>query len=69
MSEVTNENLFAEMVRPYENQWIALEEKEGVRIIVGSGRSAVEAVRDAEDHGHPDAVLFKVPSFSSTFIP
>ena len=63
------ETAFAELVRDHENQWIALDDREGVRFIVGSGRDAVEAAQDAESKGFPDAVLFKVPSFSSSFVP
>jgi hypothetical protein len=69
MSAVDNETAFADAVRDYENQWIALDERDGVKFIVGSGRDAVEAAKDAEFKGFPDAVLFKVPSFSSSFIP
>lgn len=69
MADIDNETAFAELVRDYENLWIALEEKDGVKVIVGSGRNAVEAVAAAEANGHPDAALFKVPCFSSTFIP
>lgn len=69
MSEAENETAFAELMRPYEDQWIALEEEEGVKIVVGVGRNAVEAIRDAESKGHHDAALFKVPSFRTGFIP
>jgi Family of unknown function (DUF5678) len=63
------ETAFAELVRQYENQWIAIEERDGVRVVVGSGRTAVEAVASADANGFPDSILFKVPSFSSSFIP
>lgn len=63
------ETAFAELVRPYENQWIAFVEEEGQRVIVGSGRNAVEAIADAEAKGFLDVILFKVPSFSTSFIP
>jgi hypothetical protein len=33
-----------------------------LRVIVGSGRNAVEAVADSDAKGFPDAILFKVPS-------
>lgn len=66
---IDQETAFAELARPYENQWIAIEERDGVRFIVGSGRDAVEAANDAEAKGHPDAVLVKVPSFTLRFIP
>jgi hypothetical protein len=63
------ETAFAELMRDYENLWVALDEKDGERIVVGSGRTALEAATTAEANGFPDAVLFKVPSFSSSFIP
>ena len=69
MSPVDQETQFAELVRNYVNLWIALDEKDGIKVIVGSGRNAVEAAASAEANGFPDAVLFKVPWFSSTFIP
>jgi hypothetical protein len=68
MTAVDRESAFAELVRDYENLWIAIDEKDGVQVVVGSGRNAVEAVAAADANGFPDAVLFKVPSFRSTFI-
>ncbi len=69
MPAVDKDTEFAELVRGYENQWIALNERDGVKVIVGSGSDAVEAAKAAESNGFPDAVLFRVPSFTSTFIP
>jgi hypothetical protein len=63
------ETAFAELVRDHENQWIALDDRDGVKFIVGSGRDAVEAAHDADSNGFPDAILMKVPSFSSSFVP
>ena len=69
MPTTDKETEFAELVRPYEDQWIALDETDGVKVIVGSGRDAVEAAENAESKGFPNAVLLRIPSFSSTFIP
>jgi hypothetical protein len=69
MPAIDKEAEFAELVRNYENLWIALDDRDGVKVIVGSGRTAVEAVAAADANGFPEAALFKVPSFSSTFIP
>jgi hypothetical protein len=69
MPAIDKETAFAELVRAYEDQWIAIDDRDGVKFIVGSGRDAVEAAEDAEAKGFPDAVLLRVPSFSSTFIP
>lgn len=69
MQALDKETAFAEVVRSHENQWIALDERDGVKVIVGFGRDAVEAAKAAESNGFPDAALFKVPSFTSSFIP
>ena len=69
MPAIDNETAFAELVRDYENQWIAIDDKDGVKFIVGSGKDAVEAAQAAEEKGFPDAALLRVPSFSSTFLP
>ncbi|MCM3870432.1 MAG: hypothetical protein ND895_07065 [Pyrinomonadaceae bacterium] len=69
MPTADKETEFAELVRDYENQWIALVEKEGSKVVVGSGRDAVEAAQAAESNGFPDATLFRVPSFTSAFVP
>ena len=63
------ETAFAELTRDYENLWIALDERNGDRVVVGSGHTALQAATMAEKKGFPDAALFKVPSFSSSFIP
>jgi hypothetical protein len=64
-----NETAFAELIREYEDQWVAIDDRDGVKFIVGSGKDAVEAAQAAEAKGFPDAALLRVPSFSSTFIP
>lgn len=62
------ENAFADLVRDYENSWVAIIEKDGVEFVVGTGSTAVEAANEATEKGHPQAMLFKVPSFHSRFI-
>lgn len=62
------ETAFAQLVRDYENQWVAILEKDGVEFIVGSGSTAVAAAKEASDKGYPHAMLFKVPSFKARFI-
>ena len=69
MSAIDSETAFAELVIEYENQWVAINDRDGVKFIVGSGKDAVEAARAAEAKGFPDAALLRVPSFTSTFIP
>lgn len=51
----------------YENKWVAIDEAQ--EKIVGVGDDAFEATEDAERHGYPETILFKVPSFDSAFIP
>lgn len=63
------ETAFADAVKEYDDQWIAFIEKDGVRVIVGSGHNAVEAVAAADANGFPDAILFKVPSLRTSFVP
>lgn len=63
------ETAFADAVKEYDAQWIAFIEEDGVRRIVGSGRNPVEAVASAEANGFPEAILFKVPSLHTSFVP
>jgi hypothetical protein len=62
------ETAFAELVRNYENLWVAIIDKDGVEFVVGAGTTAVEAINEAKAKGYPLAVLCKVPSFDSRFI-
>lgn len=66
---IDKESAFADLIRDHENQWVALIEKDGVEYVVGSGVDPNEAVNDAKANGYSNAMLFKVPSFKSTFIP
>jgi hypothetical protein len=62
------ETAFADAVKEYDNQWITFIEKDGLRVIVGSGRNAVEAVADSDAKGFPDAILLKVLSLTTSFV-
>ena len=66
---IDKESAFADLIRDYENQWIAIIEKDGVELVVGTGSSPSEAAKEAASKGFPSAMLFKVPSFTSRFIP
>lgn len=68
MPNVIKEEAFAELIREYENLWIAIIETDGVESVVGVGANAVEAARDAEAKGYKQAMLFKVPTFKARFI-
>ena len=58
------EEAFAELVREYENQWVALVENNGREEVVGSGQTPKEALNQAKEKGFTDVLLFSVPSFS-----
>jgi len=60
---------FLSQLEQHENEWVAFIEEDGAEIVVGSGKDALEAARDAEEHGFPDAVLMKVRPFDRGFIP
>ena len=68
MATVDKETAFAELVRDYENLWIAIVEKGGQEVVVGSGQTPTEALGEARTKGFADAVLFSVPSFSRALI-
>ena len=51
----------------YEDRWVAIDESQ--EKVVGVGRDAFEATKDAERNGYQDTILFKVPSFDSALIP
>lgn len=68
MPATTKEEAFADLVRDYENLWVAIIEQDGVEHVVGHGATAVQAANEATEKGHPQAMLFKVPSFKSRFI-
>ena len=68
MPSTSKEEAFADLVRDYENLWVAIVEKDGVEFIAGSGTTAVKAVNEATEKGYPEAILFKVPSFKTRFV-
>jgi hypothetical protein len=68
MPITTKEEAFADLIRDYENLWVAIAEKDGAEFIAGSGLTAVNAVNEATEKGYPEAMLFKVPSFKTRFV-
>jgi hypothetical protein len=68
MPAANKEEAFADLVREYENLWVALIERDGKESIVGSGETPTEALAQAKAKGFTNAVLFSVPSFSQAFI-
>jgi uncharacterized protein DUF5678 len=68
MPAMDKESAFADLIKDYENLWIAIVEQDGIESVVGAGKTAVEAISDAKAKGHPQAMLCKVPRFESRFI-
>jgi len=68
MATISKEEAFADLVRDYENMWVAIIEEDGVEYVVGHGPTAVEAANEATDKGHPLAMLVRVPPFNARFI-
>ncbi|HET6862832.1 MAG TPA: hypothetical protein VFH91_07280 [Pyrinomonadaceae bacterium] len=68
MPTTTKEEAFAELVREYENMWVAIIEKDSVEFVVGHGSTAAQAAQEATQKGHPQATLFRVPSFKNRFV-
>lgn len=68
MPNIDKETAFAELVRDYENLWVAIIEQDGQELIAGSGGTPTEALKEARAKGFSDAVLFSVPSFTQAFI-
>lgn len=62
------ETEFANMLLPYENQWIAYVERRGRRIIVSAGMDGMDVIKAAEEKGYTNPVLMKVPSFRAGFL-
>jgi hypothetical protein len=60
---------FLTQLEEHENEWVAFIKEDGAEIVVGSGKDALEAARDAEEHGFPDAILMKVRPFDRGSIP
>jgi predicted RNA-binding protein with PUA domain len=55
-------------LRKHESRWVAVLKSEGVNVIVGSGKDAVEAKREAQLKGFADVVLFWVRPFNGRYI-
>jgi hypothetical protein len=68
MSTVTKEEAFAELIRQYENLWVALIEEDDQEVVVGAGKTPREALSDAESKGFTNTILFSVPSFSESYV-
>jgi hypothetical protein len=62
------ETEFADMLLPYENQWIAYVERRGRRIIVGAGMDVRDAIKAAEEKGYTNPIFMKVPSFRARLL-
>lgn len=63
------DSAFPEIIREYENKWVALAEIDGKETVVGSGDDATQATLQAKARGFIETVLFKVPSFHVSYAP
>lgn len=54
-------------LKKYEHKWVAL--REPTNEVVGSGKDAAQAKRDAERRGYKDVILFKVLPFGGSYVP
>lgn len=52
MMTTSTQESFAELVRDYENLWVAIAKKDGVEFVAGSGATAVKAVNEATESGY-----------------
>jgi len=68
MPATNKEEAFAELVKEYEDMWVAIIEVDGVEFVAGHGTTAVEAASEVAKKGYPQAMLFKVPSSKSRFV-
>ncbi|OLE51528.1 MAG: hypothetical protein AUG51_22355 [Acidobacteria bacterium 13_1_20CM_3_53_8] len=60
---------FLNELAKYEDKWVAIANNGGEETIVGSGDDAVEAMREAEEKGFPDAALLKLRRFDRAYVP
>ena len=67
--DLDEEGDFPNIIRDYENKWVALAEVDGKESVVGSGDDATEAAREAKARGFLNAILFRVPSFHISYAP
>lgn len=67
MAKISKEEAFADLVRDYENMWVAIIEKDGVEYVVGHGPTAVEASNEAKEKGYSMPLLARVPPFNSRY--
>lgn len=62
------ERSFADELAHYENEWVAISRSGKVEKIVASGKSVIDAKREADAKGIKNAVYRKVPSTHKVFI-
>ena len=67
--DLDSDSDFPEIIREYENKWVALADIDGKETVVGSGEDATQATLQAKARGFMETVLFKVPSFHVSYAP
>ncbi|HMF58668.1 MAG TPA: DUF5678 domain-containing protein [Pyrinomonadaceae bacterium] len=61
---------FLNELAKYEGKWVAIVNYgSDDEIVVGSGDDAIEAMREAEEKGFPDAALLKLHRFDRAYVP
>lgn len=65
----TNETMFLKELERYENKWVALVRTGEGETIVASGEDAAIAMRNAQEQGVNEPILYKVHSFDVGCIP
>lgn len=65
----TNETMFLKDLERYENKWVALVNTSDGEKIVASGEDAAIAMRNAQEKGVSEPILYKVHSFDAGYIP
>ncbi len=65
----TSETMFLKDLERYENKWVALISTGDGETIVASGEDAAIAMRNAQEQGVSEPILYKVHSFDVGYIP
>lgn len=65
MNTQTNRQPFLDLVHPFENKWVALDDDE----VIASGATVAEVKEKADRTGRKNYVFYFVPSSASSFAP
>lgn len=59
-------NDWTQIYQQYKGLWVALNDNE--ETVVGAGKTAKEALEDAQKHGYPKPILTKMPEKLITYV-